>query len=154
MRSVLATGLPSLTSRSLAFIGTGVLCLIIQFPACAETADALFRQCRDKPSTAEQRSCYPAIVKQSEIELVATERKARFKMVELETISEGSRAIHPARAFDRAARAFRAFRDAESMRVLASYGSGNGGDLAASAVVIEMNINRAKLLATELPNGS
>ncbi len=54
--------------------------------------------------------------------------------------------MHPVLAFDRAAHAFRKFRDAERRRVLTSYGSGNGGDLAASTTVIEMNIARARLL--------
>jgi hypothetical protein len=43
----------------------------------AETAATLYKVCRDKPSTAEQRDCYPAAVRQSEIELAAAEKKVR-----------------------------------------------------------------------------
>jgi uncharacterized protein YecT (DUF1311 family) len=122
---------------------------MIQSASAAETAATLYRRCRDKPSTAEQRDCYPVVVRQSEIELAAAEKKARARMVKLESISEGSRSMHPVLAFDRATRAFRVFRNAEGNRELASYGSGNGGDLAASATVIEMNIARARLLTAE-----
>ncbi|WP_243751046.1 DUF1311 domain-containing protein [Paraburkholderia sp. BL10I2N1] len=115
----------------------------------ADTAATLYRQCRDKPSTAAQRDCYPDVVRRSEIELVTAEKKARAHMMELEKISEGSRSMHPVLAFDKAARTFRVFRDAESNRVLASYGSGNGGDLAASGTAIKMNIARARLLSGE-----
>lgn len=51
---------------------------------------------------------------------------------------------------DKAARTFRAFRAAESARVLASYGSGNGGGLAAWETEIQMNLDRTKKL---LPGG-
>lgn len=79
----------------------------------------------------------------------AAEKKARARMMKLEKISEGSRSMHPVLALDRATRAFRVFRSAESNRVLASYGSGNGGDLAAFTTIIDMNIARARLLTGE-----
>ncbi len=149
MRSVPTVGFRALTSRNLLLVGGALLWGVLQSAPAAEPAANLYRQCLDKPSTAEQRNCYPAVVRQSEIELAAAERKARARMVELEKISEGSRSMRPVLAFDRAARAFRAFRNAESNRVLASYGSGNGGDLATSAMVIDMNIARAKQLTGE-----
>ena len=149
MRSDPATGLFALTARRLALIGTGVLCLTIQSTVSAETAEAMYQECRSKLSIAEQRDCFPAAVRQSDIELTAAEKKARADLVELESISAGSRAVHPVLAFDRAAHTFHAFRDAESRRVRASYGSGNGGDVAAYATSIEMNIARARLLAGE-----
>ncbi|WP_296226622.1 lysozyme inhibitor LprI family protein [Ralstonia sp. UBA689] len=120
--------------------------------AFAETsAEALYQQCDAKTTTAEQRDCYPAAVKQSEIELTHAEAKARAELVELEKLSEGSRSMHPVQAFDKAARAYRAFRDAESKRVMTSYGSGNGGGLAAYQTVIGMNLARAKQLSGESP---
>ncbi|VWD63928.1 hypothetical protein BLA50215_07775 [Burkholderia lata] len=67
-------------------------------------------------------------------------------MVALESESEGSRSLHPVVAFEKAERAYRAFRIAESNRVLTSYGSGNGGGLAASKATIEMNLRRIKQL--------
>ncbi|KUY84087.1 lysozyme inhibitor LprI family protein [Burkholderia sp. RF4-BP95] len=112
----------------------------------AESAEALYKQCEAKQTTAEQRECYPVAAKQSEIELVAAEKKARAEMVDLENESEGSRSLHPVMAFDKAERAYRAFRTAESNRVLASYGSGNGGGLASHQATIEMNLARIKLL--------
>jgi uncharacterized protein YecT (DUF1311 family) len=112
----------------------------------AESAEALYAQCKAKQSMVQQRECYPAVEKQSENELVAAEKKARADMVELERVSEGSRALHPVMAFDKAERAYRAFRAAERNRVLASYGSGNGGDLAANQATIEMNLVRIKQL--------
>ena len=138
-----------LTSRSAALVGGVLLCMMMQSALPAETAATLYKQCRDKRSTAEQRDCYPAAVRQSEIELAAAEKKVRAGMVELEKISLGSRAMHPVRAFDQAERAFRTFRDAESNRALATYGSGNGGGLAAFETIIEMNIARANLLTGE-----
>lgn len=45
-----------------------------------------------------------------------------------------------------AERAYRSFRTAESDRVLASYGSGNGGGLAFYKTTIEMNLARIKQL--------
>jgi len=144
-----ATGLFALTARSLTLIGAGLLCLTIRSAMAADTAEAMYQQCRSKPSIAEQRDCFPAVVRQSEFELAAAEKKARADMVELESISASSRAVHPVLAFDGAAHTFRAFRDAESRRVLASYGSGNGGALSAYATSIEMNIARARLLASE-----
>ncbi|MDR2249573.1 lysozyme inhibitor LprI family protein [Acinetobacter sp.] len=115
----------------------------------AESAETLYRKCQARTSTVEQRKCYPAVEKQSEVELVAAEKKVRATMVELEKMSEGSRSMHPVKAFDQAARAYRDFRTAESGRVLASYGSGNGGGLAASQTNIEMNLARIKLLKTQ-----
>ncbi|WP_332397992.1 lysozyme inhibitor LprI family protein, partial [Burkholderia ubonensis] len=123
--------------------------LVTQTALAADSADALFKQCESKSTTANQRDCYPAVVKQSEIELVAAEKKARAEMVELERISEGSRSMHPVQAFDKAARAYRAFRDAESNRVTTSYGSGNGGGHAAYQTIVEMNLTRAKRLKSQ-----
>lgn len=133
-------------SRALQLVGSALLCVAAQLAPAAETATSLYAQCRAKPTTAEQRDCYPMVVKQSELELVAAEKKVRADMVELEKISEGSRSLHPVRAFDKTARAFRAFRAAESTRVLTSYGSGNGGGLAAWEAEIQMNLARTKLL--------
>lgn len=112
----------------------------------AESAETLYKQCEAKQTTTEQRECYPVVEKQSEVELVAAEKKARADMVELENESEGSRSLHPVMAFDKAQRAYRAFRTAESNRVLTSYGSGNGGDLAANQATIAMNLARIKQL--------
>jgi uncharacterized protein YecT (DUF1311 family) len=149
MKSSRGNGAFPLTSRSVALVGGVLLCMMMQSALPSETAATLYKECRDKPSTAEQRDCYPAVVRQSEIELGAAEKKVRAGMVELEKISQGSHAMHPVRAFDRAERAFRAFRDAESKRALASYGSGNGGGLAGFETIIEMNIARANLLTGE-----
>ncbi|TPW38385.1 DUF1311 domain-containing protein [Serratia sp. SRS-8-S-2018] len=115
----------------------------------AKSAEILYRQCQVRTSSVEQRECYPAVEKQSEAELVVAEKRIRAAMVELENISEGSRSMHPVQAFDHAEQAYRAFRAAESQRVLASYGSGNGSDLAASQTYIEMNPARIKLLGRE-----
>ncbi|MBS0454242.1 MAG: DUF1311 domain-containing protein [Proteobacteria bacterium] len=112
----------------------------------AESTEALYKQCETKQSTAEQRECYPVVAKQSEVELVAAEKKQRAAMVDLENESEGSLSMHPVKAFDKAERTYRAFRTAESNRVLASYGSGNGGGLASYRVTIEMNLARIKQL--------
>ncbi|WP_248071661.1 lysozyme inhibitor LprI family protein [Ralstonia pseudosolanacearum] len=109
----------------------------------------LYKQCRDKTTTAQQRTCFPAAVQQSEIELAAAEQDTRADLEELEAVSQGSRALRPVQAFDEAARAFRAFREAERQRVLTSYGSGNGGGLAAAETVIRMNLERADALAEE-----
>jgi uncharacterized protein YecT (DUF1311 family) len=117
-----------------------------QTSIAAESAEALYKQCEAKQTTAEQRKCYPVVKKQSEIELVAAEKKVRADMVELEGESESSRSLHPVMAFDKAERAYRAFRTAESHRVLTSYGSGNGGDLAANQAAIEMNLTRIRQL--------
>lgn len=117
-----------------------------QTSMAAESAEALYKQCEAKHTTAEQRKCYPVVAKQSEVELVAAEKKARAAMINLENESEGSRSMHPVKAFDKAARAYRAFRDAESNLVLASYGSGNGGGLASYQATIEMNLARIKKL--------
>lgn len=114
--------------------------------AQAESAAALYVQCEAKPSMAEQRECFPAAAKQAELELVAAERAARVAMVDLEKESAGSRAMHPVKAFDQAARAYRAFRSAESRRVLTSYGTGNGGGLAVQQVTIRMDLARIKQL--------
>ncbi len=149
MKSRRGNGAFSRTSRSVVLVGGVLLCMMMQSALAAETAATLYKQCRDKPSTAEQRDCYPAAVRQSEIELVSAEKKVRADMVELEKISQGSRAMHPVRAFDRAERAFHTFRDAESNRALATYGSGNGGGLAVFETIIEMNIARANLLTGE-----
>lgn len=117
-----------------------------QTSMAAESAKALYKQCEAKQTTAEQRECYPVVAKQSEVELVAAEKKARATMVDLENESEGSRSMHPVKAFDKAARTYRAFRTAESNYVLASAGSGNGGGLASYQVTIEMNLARIKQL--------
>ncbi|MDR6504187.1 hypothetical protein J2785_007384 [Burkholderia ambifaria] len=69
--------------------------LVTQTALAAESADALYKQCESKSATENQRNCYPAVVKQSEIELIAAEKNARAEMVELENISEGSRSMHP-----------------------------------------------------------
>ncbi|WP_432324120.1 lysozyme inhibitor LprI family protein [Yersinia enterocolitica] len=122
---------------------------LTQTSMAAESAEILYRQCQARTSSVEQRECYPAVEKQSETELVAAEKKARASMVDLENISEGSRSVHPVQAFDHAELAYRAFRAAESHRVLASYGSGNGGDLAAYQTGIEMNLARIKLLRSQ-----
>jgi uncharacterized protein YecT (DUF1311 family) len=129
-------------------VATGLVLIAIctQTAVAAESAEALYAQCKAKQSMVQQRECYPAVEKQSENELVAAEKKARADMVELERVSEGSRALHPVMAFDKAERAYRAFRAAERNRVLASYGSGNGGDLAANQATIEMNLVRIKQL--------
>ncbi|MDE4920623.1 uncharacterized protein YecT (DUF1311 family) [Cupriavidus metallidurans] len=113
------------------------------------TAETLYKQCAAKETNAEQRECYPAAVRQSEVELVAAEKKARAAMVDLERESEGSRSLQPVMAFDKAERAYRAFRTAESNRVVASYGSGNGGGLASYKATIEMNLTRIKQLQGE-----
>ncbi|AJC22325.1 lysozyme inhibitor LprI family protein [Pandoraea pulmonicola] len=129
-------------------VATGLVLVAIctQTTVAAESAEALYAQCKAKQSMVQQRECYPAVEKQSENELVAAEKKARADMVELERVSEGSRALHPVMAFDKAEHAYRAFRAAERNRVLASYGSGNGGDLAANQATIEMNLIRIKQL--------
>lgn len=136
----------SLTSRCLALVGGSLLSVTLQSAQAADDALTLYKQCQAKPSTAEQRECFPAVIKQSEIELAAAEKAARAEMVELEEISPASRELHPVLNFDNAATAFYAFRDAESQRVLSSFGSGNGGGLAASETIIQMNIARAKTL--------
>ncbi|MBS0317027.1 MAG: DUF1311 domain-containing protein [Proteobacteria bacterium] len=112
----------------------------------ADTATDLYARCRNQQTTAEQRECYPAAIRQSELELSAAEKGVRAALRELEAISPGSQTLHPVRAFDKAKRAFRLFRDVERRRVLTSYGSGNGGDLAAAQAVIEMNLERVKAL--------
>ncbi|AYN29067.1 MULTISPECIES: lysozyme inhibitor LprI family protein [Buttiauxella] len=127
-----------------------VLVAMTSLPAvAAESAQALYKQCEAKESTAEQRECYPAVVKQSEAELVAIEKKTRADLVELENMSEGSKSLQPVKAFDNAERAYREFRTAESHRVLTSYGSGNGGGLAAYQTIIEMNLSRIKQLSDD-----
>jgi uncharacterized protein YecT (DUF1311 family) len=135
--------------RYLAFIGAAILCMMLQSTRAAESAIVLYQQCRAKSTTAEQRECYPAVVRQSEIELAAAEKKVRAEMVELEAISPGSRKARPVLAFDKAEHTYRAFRDAESDRVSSSYGSGNGGGLAAFEAAIEMNTARTRLLNHE-----
>lgn len=120
-----------------------------QAALAATTAETLYKQCAAKETNAEKRECYPAAVKQSELELVAAEKKARAAMVDLERESEGSRSLQPVMAFDNAERAYRAFRAAESSRVMASYGSGNGGGLASYKATIEMNFTRIKQLQGE-----
>lgn len=117
-----------------------------QSSLAAESAEALYKQCEARQTTAEQRECYPVAARQSEVELVAAEKKVRTAMVDLENESEGSRSLHPVMAFDKAERAYRAFRTAESNRVLASYGSGNGGGLASYQATIEMNLARIRQL--------
>ncbi len=117
-----------------------------QASLAAESATTLYEQCATKQTTVEQRKCYPVAVKQSEVELIAAEKKVRTAMVALEKESEGSRSLHPVMAFDKAERVYRAFRTAETNRVLASYGSGNGGDIAANQATIEMNLVRIKQL--------
>ncbi len=77
MKSRRGNGAFSLTSRSVALVGTVLLCMMMQSALAAETAATLYKQCRDKPSTAEQRDCYPAAVRQSEIELASAEKSAR-----------------------------------------------------------------------------
>ena len=67
-------------------------------------------------------------------------------MMALEDASEGSRHVRPVNAFDKAAKAYRYFRDAECRRINTSYGSGNGGGLAELNCLIEMNIKRATQL--------
>ncbi len=148
MKSSRGGGVFPLPSPSVALVGV-LLCMMMQSALPGEPAATLYKQCRDKPSAYEQRDCYPAVVRQSEFELAAAEKKVRAGMVELEKISQGSRAMRPVHAFDQAERAFRAFRNAESNRVLASYGSGNGGGLAAFEAIIEMNIARVNLLTGE-----
>lgn len=123
-----------------------VLAAICTTSMAAESAEALYKQCEAKQTTAEQRECYPAVVQQSEMELIAVEKKVRAAMVDLEKISEGSRSLHPVKAFDKAESTYREFRAAESDRVLASYGSGNGGGLASQQAIIEMNLARIKQL--------
>lgn len=122
--------------------GAVFMAICTQTSIAAESVEALYKQCQAKQTTAEQRECYPVVAKQSEIELVATEKKVRAALVELENESEGSRSMHPVKAFDNAERAYRAFRTAEGHRVLASYGSGNGGGLASYQATIEMNMMR------------
>lgn len=122
-----------------------LLCISAQ-AARADTAADLYARCRNQQTTAEQRECYPAAIRQSELELAAAEKGVRAELKELEAVSPGSRALHPVRAFDKAKRAFRLFRDAERRRVMTSYGSGNGGDLAAAQAVIQMNLERVKVL--------
>ncbi|CAB3799323.1 hypothetical protein LMG28614_04940 [Paraburkholderia ultramafica] len=139
----------STLSRSVALVSGVLLYMMMQSALPDEPAATVYKLCRDKPSAAEQRDCYPAVVRHSEIELAAAEKKVRAGMVELEKISEGSRATHPVRAFGQAERAFRTFRDAESNRALAAYGSGNGGGLAVFVTIIEMNIARANQLTGE-----
>jgi len=127
-----------------------VLAVMYVLPAAAtETAQVLYKQCNDKQTTVEQRECYQAAVKQSEAELVAAEKKARADLVELEKISEGSKSLNPVKAFDNAERAYLQFRTAESQRVMTSYGSGNGGDIASYQTIIEMNIMRTKQLSND-----
>ncbi|CFQ27547.1 lysozyme inhibitor LprI family protein [Yersinia bercovieri] len=118
------------------------ICTQTSIAAATESAETLYKQCQAKQTTVEQRECYPLVAKESEVELVAAEKKVRTAMVELEKVSEGSRSMHPVKAFDNAERAYRAFRTAESHRVLASYGSGNGGGLASYQTIIEMNMMR------------
>lgn len=134
--------------RYLALIGSGLLYVALQ-PAWGQPAIELYKQCRDKPTTVQQRDCFPAAVQQSESELAAAEKDARADLEELEAVSPGSRSLHPVQAFDEAARAFRAFREAERQRVLTSYGSGNGGGVAAAETVIRMNLERSDALAEE-----
>lgn len=124
-----------------------VLAVMYALPAAA--TETLYKQCEEKQTTAEQRECYPAVVKQSEAELVAVEKKTRADLVELEKISEGSKSLHPVKAFDNAERAYRQFRTAESNRVLTSFGSGNGGDIASYQTIIEMNLLRIKQLSND-----
>ncbi|WBM69003.1 lysozyme inhibitor LprI family protein [Buttiauxella sp. WJP83] len=121
--------------------------LCSQTVLAAESAEGLYKKCEEKLSTAEQRECYPIVVKQSEIELSAAEKKVRAELVELEKESEGSRSLHSVKAFDKAELAYREFRNAESNRVLTSYGSGNGGGLAAYKSTIDMNLMRIKQLS-------
>ncbi|MCD4547715.1 hypothetical protein LRP79_26715 [Burkholderia pseudomallei] len=71
--------------------GVHVRCYVYPTSMAAESAEELYKQCEAKQTTAEQRECYPVVAKQSEIQLVAAERKARTAMVELENESEGSR---------------------------------------------------------------
>lgn len=115
----------------------------------ADTATDLYQRCRNQETTAQQRECYPAAIRQSELQLAAAEKSVRADLKKLEAVSPSSRTLHPVRAFDKAERAFRLFRDAERRRVLTSYGSGNGGDLAAAQVMIEMNLERVKALKGE-----
>ena len=117
-----------------------------------QSADAMFKECSVSLSTAEQRDCLPLVLKKSEAELVSAEKKERASMAELEKISEGSRKLRPVRAFDRAAKAFRAYRDSECNRVLTSYGSGNGGGIAFWECKIKMNLERASKLNSERNN--
>ncbi len=139
----------ALRPRRLVFVGVLLLGAVLQSAFAAQTAMDLYRQCRDKATTALQRQCFPAAIRQSEIELTAAEKLARANLEELEAISPGSRSVHPVRAFDEATRAFRTFREAEWRRVLTSYGSGTGGDLAASETVIRMNLERVDALTDE-----
>lgn len=118
----------------------------VQTSIAAESVEAFYKRCKARQTTVEQRECYPAVAKQSEAELVAAEKKVRAAMVGLESESEGSRSAHPVKAFDNAVRTYRAFRTAESNRVSASYGSGNGGDLASYETIIKMNIMRIRQL--------
>lgn len=126
--------------------GIALMVAVNQWSMAADSAEILYRQCQAGVSTVAQRKCYPAAERQSEAELVAAEKKARLSLTQMESISEGSRSLHPVRAFDRAELLYRKFRTAERERVMASYGSGNGGDLAAYQVVIEMNLARINLL--------
>ncbi|HGJ4365176.1 TPA: DUF1311 domain-containing protein [Salmonella enterica subsp. enterica serovar Thompson] len=126
--------------------GVVLMAAVNQWATAADSAEILYRQCQARDSTIAQRECYPAAERQSETELIAAEKKVRLSLGQLESISKGSRSMHPVQAFDRAELMYRKFRTAESQRVLASYGSGNGGDLAAYQTVIEMNLSRIHLL--------
>lgn len=130
-------------------LGLVFVATLTQTAMAANSAEELYDKCEARQTTAEQRDCYPAVVKQSEVELAAVEKKVRRALAELENTSEGSRSMHPVKNFDKAKRAYRVFRDAESNRVLSSYGSGNGGGLAAYKVTIEMNLARIKQLKEE-----
>ncbi|EHJ1676523.1 DUF1311 domain-containing protein [Salmonella enterica] len=128
-------------------IPAGVLmAAVVQCSMAADSAEILYRQCQARGSTIAQRECYPVAEKLSEAELVTAEKKVRLSLIQLESVSEGSRSMHPVLAFDHAERQYRKFRTAEKQRVLTSYGSGNGGDLAAYQTVIEMNLARINLL--------
>ena len=133
------------------YVAAGILFTTIftQTSMAAESTEELYKQCEAKQTIAEQRACYPMVAKQSEAELIVAEKQARATMVDLERKSEGSRLMQPVKAFDKAERIYRAFRSAESHRVLASYGSGNGGGLASYQTTIEMNIARIKQLKTQ-----
>lgn len=117
--------------------------------SAAEPTTALYHACEAKQTTAEQRICYPLVFAQSEAELVETEKNTRANLLALAKESQGSRLMYPVKAFDKAERTYRAFRSAESNRILTSYGSGNGGDLAAYQTMIEMNLARIKQLKGE-----
>ncbi|KFS16946.1 hypothetical protein AK63_23415, partial [Salmonella enterica subsp. enterica serovar Bareilly str. CFSAN000955] len=75
--------------------GIALMVAVNQWSMAADSAEILYRQCQAGVSTVAQRKCYPAAERQSEAELVAAEKKARLSLTQMESISEGSRSLHP-----------------------------------------------------------